>query len=383
MTTTTIRVSEPRELLAYLPYRLGFRPRESVVVMSLRGARSRLGLVARVDLADMANSDDGARVAGGLAAHLWRDGAEQAVVVVYADAAREGGTWRTDVVEAAGHALEAIETNVGPAQVWVVDAERYYAFGCSDDECCPPQGWPLDDLDSTQVSAQMVFAGASVAGHRGEITAVTPAPKGARYNVGRVADRWARRREGAEAKDLSPGGTGELAAWHVASLRSWQSAVVAVGGGSVPTSRDLGRIGAALEDHVVRDAVIMSFATSTEEAIDAVARPTSRTSEHVGAAIGALFDDGAAPDGEQLRHRVHVLREVVAHTPDGEHAPALTLLGVLAWWSGNGAAANCWLDKALAARPGYRLADLFMVTLESGLAPGWAQRSAAEDAGLR
>ncbi|WP_036959882.1 DUF4192 family protein, partial [Promicromonospora kroppenstedtii] len=48
-----VRVAGPEDLLAYIPYRLGFEPVESVVVVSLTGPRQRVGLVARVDLADL------------------------------------------------------------------------------------------------------------------------------------------------------------------------------------------------------------------------------------------------------------------------------------------------------------------------------------------
>jgi hypothetical protein len=34
--TTTIRTDSPRELLALIPYQLGFRPTDSLVVVSIR-----------------------------------------------------------------------------------------------------------------------------------------------------------------------------------------------------------------------------------------------------------------------------------------------------------------------------------------------------------
>jgi len=385
MTTTTIRVSEPRELLAYMPYRLGFRPRESAVVMSLRGARGRLGLVARVDLADLADPENGPLVASGLATHLWRDGAEQAMVVLYTDDARAGAAWRPEVVAAAVHALDAIEARVGPGQVWVVDADRYYNLDCSDEECCPARGWPLDELDSTQVSAQMVYTGASVAGHRGELAEVVPAAKSARYNVRRVADRWAQRGVEARAKDRGASDRSASAAWHVASLRSWGAVVAAVAAGERPAARDLGRVDAALRDSLLRDAVVLGFVTSVGEASEAVAGPAESASTRIAAAFGSIFDadGGLSPHQDHLQSWNQALREVVAHAPDAGHAPALTLLAFLAWWSGDGAAANCWLERALEVDHDYRFAELLSETLAAGLPPGWARRSATEDAALR
>ena len=377
MTTTTIRVSEPRELLAYLPYRLGFRPRRSAVMISLRGERGRLGLVARVDLDDLAHRESGPAVASGLATHLWRDGAEQAVLVIYDEHVRDAATWSPTVIDAVQHALDPLETMVGPTQVWVVDEDRYFSFDCPDATCCPPQGRPLGDLDSTHVSAQMVFAGASIAEHRGAVTEVVPAAKTSRYNVRRVARRWAERRIEAEAGDRLP-------EWQLASLRAWHAAVdLRLQGREVPP-RLLGRLDTALEDTFVRDAVIMSVATGAEQTELALRDDRALAGRHMSAAFGSIFDtDGEAPDRDRLDAWAGVLRAVLAHSRGGVHAPAATLLVVLAWWSGDGATANGWLAKAIDADPGYRLATLLGATLEAALPPGWVRRAAARDATLR
>src|SRR5690606_30937130 len=288
MTTTTIRVSEPRELLAYLPYRLGFRPRESAVVVSIRGSRGRLGLVARVDLADVAHPQDGASIAAGLAAHLWRDGAEQSVVVLYASSARVAGGWRSDVVDAARTICGTFEDRVGPTTVWIVDEGRFYCFDC-DDVSCPRSGWPLEDLETTQVSAQMVFAGATVAGHRGDVAAVTPAGSAARHNVRRVAERWARRRLEAVRSDGGSEGPA-LAGWRAAALDAWGAAVGGRRAGAPPRARELGRIDAALDDVLVRDAVVVACVTSAAEARAALDGSISIASRRIGEAFGRMFD---------------------------------------------------------------------------------------------
>src|SRR4051794_9002200 len=47
----TVRLSDPGDVAAALPHLIGFRPRESLVVVSLRGSSGRrFGLTARVDL---------------------------------------------------------------------------------------------------------------------------------------------------------------------------------------------------------------------------------------------------------------------------------------------------------------------------------------------
>ena len=48
MNPTCIRLGGPSDILAVLPYQLGFHPRDSLVVVSLHGTR--MGLVQRIDL---------------------------------------------------------------------------------------------------------------------------------------------------------------------------------------------------------------------------------------------------------------------------------------------------------------------------------------------
>ena len=57
MDTPTLRVTEPREMLSLVPYQLGFHPTESVVAVSLRPPRGRVGLLVRVDLTDHGGLD--------------------------------------------------------------------------------------------------------------------------------------------------------------------------------------------------------------------------------------------------------------------------------------------------------------------------------------
>lgn len=374
--TTTIRVGDPRELLAYLPYRLGFHPRRSVVVVSVRAARGRVGLVARVDLDDLADPERGATVASGLANHVWRDGAERAVVVVYDDDVAAGSS--PEVEAAVGRARQALESVVSRTEAWLVDGERFYAFDCADPWCCPSEGRPLGDLASTEVAAHMVLAGATVAEHRGAVTRVPRASKAARYNVRRVAARWSQRL-------VADPGPEELAAWRLDSVRAWH-AVVRLGqdGGEAP-ARLLGRVDAGLRDVLVRDAVIMSVVRGPREAERALTHEPGTASRAMAEAFGRIFEPGhaAVPDPAELESWCAGLRLVVAHSDRAGHAPALTLLALLAWWAGDGAVASCWLAEALAADPGYRLAQLLMTTLEAGLPPGWARTSSARDARLR
>ena len=123
--TETIRVTEPRELLALIPFQLGFTPTDYLVVVSLREPRSRVGLIARIDLAD---AD---RAADTPAHHLNIDGATRAVVVTYTGdpgAAHIATAAMTDALSAAG---------VANGGAWTINTTGYRSTNCHDLACCP------------------------------------------------------------------------------------------------------------------------------------------------------------------------------------------------------------------------------------------------------
>jgi hypothetical protein len=62
-------------------------------------------------------------------------------------------------------------------------------------------------------------------------------------------------------------------------------------------------------------------------------------------------------------------RDVVRRLPDRYVAPAATLLALAAWRAGDGAVASIAVDRALAADPGYTLAELVLQALNAGISP--------------
>ena len=78
--TADITLRGPGDVVAILPYQLGYHPRDSAVVISLRGKR--VGLVARTDLPPEKFVDE---VVSSLMGPLVRDGATSVIVVGYED----------------------------------------------------------------------------------------------------------------------------------------------------------------------------------------------------------------------------------------------------------------------------------------------------------
>lgn len=409
MDTTTLRVTETRELLALVPHRLGFRPRESAVAVSLRPPRGEVGLVVRVDLDQLGDEQDGGRPARALVALLGEDGARRALLVLYTDDDPRG----TDgpAARAAARFREAAGMPFGEVAVWVVTSTGYLSLDCRD-ECCPAGGRPLRDLEGTQTGARMVLAGSAVADSRADLAHIPRAAPGSRRGAARSRRRWVERYEEARA---APDGGEALARWRSDCLAAWRGAVavereragrhVSASRGTGPVAEGAragdatapgplgapagpddarrpmpwGRIEAGLTDRRVRDAVLV---TMLPGAVD-LAERSVRTADvppavdaAVGAAVAAIVDPAHAvppPPGLEVHERV--LERVVAHGEAGRQAPAFTLLALVAWWRGDGARASVLLDRALADDPAHRLAVLLTDLLRAAIPPGWVRRT--------
>ncbi|RXR23158.1 DUF4192 family protein [Oerskovia turbata] len=386
--TTTIRARGPRELLAYIPFRLGYRPQDSGVLVSLRTSRGRVGLVARVDLDDLADLEHGPQVARTLVSHLCSDGAARAVLVLYADVdLRAGGATAARERAAVEHWTDAAEEYLGEPEVWVVSATGYHGADCQDETCCPPGGRPLADLEATEVGAHMVLAGATVAPSRSHATSIPVLDTVLRRKASRAANRWRARRDAAIATHDHEG----LAAWRQDGLAAWRAATGLVERAhrglehgarealpaAVPATV-LGRLEVALESVPVRDAVLLSFVAGNDELATLAAADVAGEQVETGTAVAlaAVVDPvaGLPPDPLRARCAREVLEAVAGAGRRGAQAPALTLLALLAWWDGDGVLASDRLAAALDADPSYRLALLVERALDAGLAPGWARQ---------
>ncbi len=420
---TVVRVAGPEDLLAYIPYRLGFEPVESVVAVSLTGPRQRVGLVARVDLDDLRlrqpddpDGPDGAATARWLTDHVVADGADRAVVVLYT---------ATDPTVPSGAARRAVELlrarlerRLPGTEVWLVSPTGFRALDCADPMCCPAEGRPLAALKGSRVAAHMVLEGRTVAGTREERYTLRPAPEAARTQARRAAARWtdayrrllngtrfpeggpidgavpidrAARRRGAAFGPRAAEAAAEhaeraLAEWGAESLSLWRSAARVAAGARpgqpvVLSPVDLGKIGAALADTPVRDAVLLSLAPGTEETALRTARRVvdGDTDKATGAVMAQIVDpeQGVPPDEDITRAARQVLEAVVTHVPRNRRAPAYLLLALVAWWHGDGGLAAERVSDALGVDPDYRLALLLRGAIVGGVPPGWVRREQA------
>lgn len=311
------RLSSPGAIVATLPSLCGFPPEESLVLLSLRGERRRIGLTARLDLPPPEAEGAAAEM---LAERMRLDGAREAVVVVLSHVRRP------ELVEAVGEALAGRAIDVHEA-LHVADG-RWWSYECSS-SCCPAEGTPVPP-PPTLVEAQRTLAGKAVLASRAELVASLAAPTFlAAEQAGQALDdaaelwvaHWAADPEGA----------------CVAAVQRSRRLLDAVGRGAPVDLAEAAALTVALHDHRVRDE-IATWSLRRSDALLSLLEQTARQ-------VVPPFD-----------------------------APVCTLLAWVAYARGDGSRVNVALDRALATDPEYSLANLLLTALEGGIAPREVRR---------
>ncbi len=145
---TTV-VKDPSEVIAIIPYLLGFDPADSIVVVALEGPRNRFGPCFRLDLAA---SDDAAQQAAAVVGFVTQLGCATVIVVVFGD-----DPGRADPV------VRDVSTQLAARGITVqealrADGQRWWSYTCCDPDCCSPDGTPYD-ISTSRVAAEAVVAG--------------------------------------------------------------------------------------------------------------------------------------------------------------------------------------------------------------------------------
>jgi hypothetical protein len=333
------RLRNPGELLAALPYLIGFHPRDSLLFIAFGGSSGRrIELTQRVDLPA---PDDVPMVCRRLAANTMRASpAGVAVVVVGGDPAVAGGVPYGgppplgEVAAAAAGALVACGVVV-QSRTWAAGTGTGAAWACYDE--CGCRG-AVPDAGETPFTATAVAAGLVAHPDRAALEKiVAPTTPGRLRRRARMLTRAVDAAADAapDPSDTTPrrvpsGDTGRelvdraLADAAAGRLHLDDEQVVA--------------LALALSDHEVRDL-----------ALGRCAEPQ--------AGSGVL--DGAE----------HLWAALVRETPDPEAAEPAALLAACALLRGDGALAGIALDRAEQAWPGHRLTRLLRAVWAAGIPP--------------
>lgn len=324
-----VRIRDIGEIAAGLPHLLGFRPQESVVLLSLGGVSGRrVGLTVRADIPQPEHNRELARL---LSRSLSTDNPDSALVLVVSETADDEYLGNRalphhDLVGEMCRALSRLAVPVG--DVVLVRDGRWWSYDCPDHCCDPGAGTPLP-AGVTELEVAAIATGTVVEPDRDALVArITGPPGGDRGAMAAACARVAVEFSAA-VRDVGP---------EAVAAESWVAVRDAAarcrpGAGGLLPDEEVARVVWGLRDGEVRD-------------------------QALGLALGR---DAAA--AEQL------WTECTRRAPAPLDAAPATLLAVCAWLRGDGALANVALTRALDSEPGYGLAGLLARALAACVTP--------------
>ncbi|MDX2680707.1 DUF4192 domain-containing protein [Streptomyces soliscabiei] len=354
-----VTLRSPGELADALPYLLGYRPEDSIVLVALHdlGGRGRFGGRARLGIP--ANPDDWGAVARqlaqGLVAGSERRGNRPAQMVAYLCQEPAKGETGRQVMERLQSLAHQLRVECGRLDIPVIEAlcisdGHFWSYCCGGKGCCPVEGVPMGLPGTSVLAAAATYAGIQVRGTLRELRArLLPLETAAAVEqevaldtagmalIPKILDESTRAVVGEETLELA----GRV------MRRFAESPIVS---------------GMLTADH--RDDELLGF----DEAAALILGLQDRVTRDRAA---AWMEGGEAAPALRLWRAL--ARRCVG--PYGEHAAApLTLAGWVAWSSGDELEAREALAMALGADPAYLFARLLHQACNEGLDPESVRR---------
>src|SRR4051812_45562584 len=151
-----IKLSDPADMAAAIPHLVGFQPEESLVVVSLRRPRKRIGLTMRFDLPPESCDAD---LAEQVALRLVADKAAFALLACCTEAASvDGAPPRADLIDHIERQLD--KRDVAMLDALLIRDGRWWSYRCEDVDCCPPDGKEIPA--ATDIAAAHALLGRGV-----------------------------------------------------------------------------------------------------------------------------------------------------------------------------------------------------------------------------
>ena len=317
MTTLT----SPHDLLAAIPFLIGYHPSNSLVLVALNTDstdKDAVGMAMRVDLP----VDISCESYDLLASHFTREKAEGALLVAYTPAESTAG--ETVLINASAALMRA---GIEIRESLLVQSDRFRSLLCIGSQCCPPEGSPVPEIDSSRIAAEHVIAGHPMPFATVDelINSISALPSAAHESWFSEVNQFT---IATDAKELN----------HL--QRDGATAVIDLAGeyqaGRGAEDRELSaRVIGRMSDIQVRDFALGSHSLETAD------------------------------------FYWKMWRDLLVIAPSGFVAPVASVFAALAYERGEGALAHKALDRALADNPSYSLALL----LRRVFTAGWPAKS--------
>jgi len=141
-------VKTPHDLLAAVPFLIGYHPTDSLVLISVKS--DSLEMAMRIDFPK--NPPEGSYQL--LASHLKRDNSEGALIVAYEPADSLAGP---EVLHNIADAVASLDIPI--RELMLVRNNHWRSLLCSDDKCCPPEGNQIEEFVNSRIAAEQVASG--------------------------------------------------------------------------------------------------------------------------------------------------------------------------------------------------------------------------------
>lgn len=311
-TAPTLHIRGPLDLVAAVPYLLGFAPERSLVLIGLED--NRVIVTARMDLADVYDENERFLVEETLVA-LKRGGTTNLVALIYSDACAPEMELVIPYFDVIGRVRrDCASSSIELDEALLLANGRYWSYVCENAECCPLGGKPIEE--NLEVAATAVAAGLVAQPSReAMVAALDPLPGHERL-----------------LSVLAPTGLPEPG--EINSVK-----------------REPFRLGRMYQQHsrLIEDEYLVKYGTALQ-------------------CISVRDALWLAIDIRRLECPELML--FLARSLPGRYAaPPLFLYAWSRWREGDGAMAMEAVTRAVAADPSYTAADLLVVALKEGIDP--------------
>ena len=145
---TATQLNSPHDLLAAVPFMVGYHPTNSLVVIALRD--DQISMAMRMDF-PLAQARD--ELVTNIVTHLERESTEIVILVGYLPPTNQEKDPLVDIASGIESKGIAVKESI------VVKDNRYRSTVCGDRQCCPPEGNLVPPISDSRITAEQVSMG--------------------------------------------------------------------------------------------------------------------------------------------------------------------------------------------------------------------------------
>lgn len=324
-----LTIKTPADVLSFIGHTLGFWPRESLVCITL--ADNHVGATLRVNLPKPGTERSYAQTVAGYLAH--DTDAASVLFAVYTTEPQEAdqGMPHAATIAALTGALAERGMNIRDGLLVGDDTVSEY-----DGDPSAILSLPLSATQFSQINAEFVYRGSTIEpSNRITLPASTKDTQSMKAVETQV--------QALQCLNL-------LDALEQ-SRTLWNGMLTAT---TYPSDDETVSLIAGLQVPAIRDQLMAD--------IPGIDEPMERT---------LLAQTHGTPQWSRVEWARQLLVHAYTHSSTKHSAPILTAIAFINWWEGRGSKAHQFLELALDADPGYRLAKLSEMMIGSGMVAGW------------